>query len=375
MRLVYRSGTPGRLFTRRLDQPKAVELAGTEGALAPFFSPDGLWIGFQRDSKVNKISVDGGAVVQLADVGGFLGASWSEDGSIFLGSRKGLLRIRNAGGEPETIAAAGSGEFVAFPQILPGGIAVLFSVYPTGSDVSSIEVMTLSDRHRKTVVQAGTNPRYLTTSSETAHLIYLNKATLFAIPFDAFSHDGKWLVYHQHEGGSTTMWRLAIDASDAEHPKAGAPQAFLQESVNQEYAAFSPDGRWIAYKARDGGREDVYVRPYPGPGGKWLVSSAGSGTSPVWSSTGHELFYLGSDGRIQVADYTVQGDSFAVGKPRSWSPAQLSIGASQFDVMPDGKRILMALGDVAGQGDRSNTHVTLLLNFFDELRRRAPAGK
>ena len=86
-RLVYASGTPSRLFMRRLDQPKATELPGTQGAAAPFFSPDGQWVGFILGAKVNKISVEGGAVVPVGSEAG-LGASWGEDGTVFLAARK-----------------------------------------------------------------------------------------------------------------------------------------------------------------------------------------------------------------------------------------------------------------------------------------------
>src|SRR5258708_6736047 len=90
--LVYTSGTLSKLFTRRLDQSKDTELPGTQGAVAPFFSADGQWIGFQTADKQNKISVEGGAVVSLGDIGPFRGASWGEDGNIFIGGQKGLLR-------------------------------------------------------------------------------------------------------------------------------------------------------------------------------------------------------------------------------------------------------------------------------------------
>jgi serine/threonine-protein kinase len=76
--------TPRKLFTRRLDQPKATELPGTQGATAPFFSPDGQWVGFAAAGKVNKISVEGGAVVPLGDNRAVAGASWGEDGSILV---------------------------------------------------------------------------------------------------------------------------------------------------------------------------------------------------------------------------------------------------------------------------------------------------
>ena len=131
-RLVYASGKPSTLFTRRLEDPKATELQGTQGAAAPFFSPDGQWIGFWANNKLSKISVGGGAIVPLRDMGDLTisGASWGEDGSIVVGEpyRTGLLRIPAGGGPPQTIAELASGELaLIFPQILPGGKAVLFS--------------------------------------------------------------------------------------------------------------------------------------------------------------------------------------------------------------------------------------------------------
>jgi len=102
MRLMYASGSPKTLFTRRLDQPKITELPGTQGAQAPFFSPDGQWVGFQTGTKLNKISVEGGAFVPPGDAGAMRGASWGEDGNIFMGvPGKGLVRIRDSGGAPE----------------------------------------------------------------------------------------------------------------------------------------------------------------------------------------------------------------------------------------------------------------------------------
>src|SRR5690348_11531557 len=84
-RIVYLASTGDgqlRLFTRRLDQTKATELPGTSGANGPFLSPDGQWVGFYSGGKFNKISVEGGAVVPLADAPGNAGASWGLDGNI-----------------------------------------------------------------------------------------------------------------------------------------------------------------------------------------------------------------------------------------------------------------------------------------------------
>src|SRR5262249_21625032 len=89
-------------------------------------------------------------------------------------------------GAPEIVAPLGNGEIaLAFPQLLPGGKAILFAVGSTlNLGTPTIEVLTLADGHRKIVARGGQSPRYLPTSSGVGHLVYVNKATLFAIPFD-----------------------------------------------------------------------------------------------------------------------------------------------------------------------------------------------
>jgi hypothetical protein len=103
-RLAFASGTPRKLFVRRLDQPNASELPSTTGARGPFFSPDGQWVGFAAGGKLIKTSVEGGSPIPLGDVNNFLGASRGEDGSIIVGGGlgKGMLRISPGGGAPET---------------------------------------------------------------------------------------------------------------------------------------------------------------------------------------------------------------------------------------------------------------------------------
>jgi serine/threonine-protein kinase len=142
--------------------------------------------------------------------------------------------------------------------------------------------------------------------------------------------------------------------------------------------AVSPDGRWIAYSSSEPGAPGLYVRPFPGPGGKWQISS--DGTLPVWSRTSRELFFENSDRRIMVVDYEATNDSLGPGKPRLWSDQQLAVnsgGYPNFDLAPDGKRFaIFPAQKPAAPEENGDVHVTFLLNFFDELRRRAPvAGK
>ena len=136
---------------------------------------------------------------------------------------------------------------------------------------------------------------------------------------------------------------------------------------------FSPDGRWIAYRSNESGSEEIYVRPYPQRSGKWLVSTGG-GLYQIWSNNGRELFYQTLDNHIMAVDYVVNGDSFIPGKPRVWSDKKLySAGiTTNWALAPDGKRFAVFLPPEVAGAETGSVHVTFLLNFFDELRRRLP---
>jgi hypothetical protein len=129
------------------------------------------------------------------------------------------------------------------------------------------------------------------------------------------------------------------------------------------------------------GKKGLWVAPFPGPGGGWLVSSRG--LDPVWSrgalGGGRELFFLGMDSHaIMAAGYTVSGDALVFSKPRVWSPHRVpelgSPPALAFDVSPDGKRFAVVLNTDGTADPKPITHLTFLLNFFDELQRRVPVA-
>jgi serine/threonine-protein kinase len=128
----------------------------------------------------------------------------------------------------------------------------------------------------------------------------------------------------------------------------------------------------------------VFVRPF-GNGkiadsGVWQISAAG-GAYPVWSRAARQLMYETSEGRIMVVDYTVEGDSFQALKPRLWTDKQigtnwggnLTFGAGRvFDLTPDGRRIIAWEPQEQPKEAKVDLHVTMVLNWFDELRRRLP---
>jgi Tol biopolymer transport system component len=118
----------------------------------------------------------------------------------------------------------------------------------------------------------------------------------------SFSPDGKLLAVSSiARGFAADIWTASIE-EDSDHPRLGKPEPFLHTpgfATEPAFAqpAFSPDGRWLAFALGETGRSEVYVKPFPGPGGRWRIS-AGGGQFPIWSPNGRELFFLGSDQRV-----------------------------------------------------------------------------
>jgi len=193
----------------------------------------------------------------------------------------------------------------------------------------------------------------------------------------SFFPDGRRLAYFASDPNTgSDLWTLSLDLSDPDHPKPGKPELFLGTPSDERFPAVSPDGHWIAYKSDESGKNEVYVRPFPGPGGKWQVSNTG-GTLPVWWRNGRELFFQNLDNRIVVTDYEGKSESYAPGKPHLWSDQQLHDldGVLNYDLAPDGKQFAILAELKSSAEEKGDVHMTFLLNFFDELHRRAPGGK
>jgi serine/threonine-protein kinase len=189
----------------------------------------------------------------------------------------------------------------------------------------------------------------------------------------SFSPDGRRLSYYQvsTEGSNADIWTVPLDLTDPDHPKPGPPEPFLRTSFNEGRGAFSPDGRWMAYESNESGTTQIYVQPFPGPGGKWQVSNMG-GRFPFWSPDRKHLFFETLDGYLMVADYTMTSDSFVPGKARRWSNVQLrgDVGGLNMALHPDGKRFVIF--PAAKSEEKGDLQAIFLLNFTDELTRRTP---
>src|SRR5262249_16444061 len=116
----------------------------------------------------------------------------------------------------------------------------------------------------------------------------------------SISPDGRRLAYHAL-GPNTALdlYTMPLDLTDPDHPKAGKPEVFLSTPAMERYPAFSPDARWIAYNSTESGTDEIYVRPFPGPGGHWQISTGG-GQFPMWSRNGRELFFENTSSQIMV---------------------------------------------------------------------------
>src|SRR5262249_7189236 len=125
-----------------------------------------------------------------------------------------------------------------------------------------------------------------------------------------------------------------------------------------------------AYQSNSSGTNEVYVRAFPDSGSQWKVSTNG-GLTPIWSRSGHELFYQSGDQEMAVS-YSVQGNTFIVEKPRVWLA---KVGGFVSDISPDSKRLLALSAADSPDATKADHQVVLLQNFVDELRRRVPAGK
>jgi Tol biopolymer transport system component/tRNA A-37 threonylcarbamoyl transferase component Bud32 len=217
--------------------------------------------------------------------------------------------------------------------------------------------------------QSGGMTMWMMPADRSAPAVRLDPAGTRQSPVSV-SPDGRYLTFDQ-KGQSTRddAWVLSLDGSIS-------TQAIAQSRFAEGSAKFSPDGKWVAYVSDESGRPEVYVQPFPGPGPKVQISSAG-GFDPVWRRTGGELFYRSDENMMAVSIDTAP--NIKVSAPRQLWKGSFTAGSgsscgmpgvtsSNYDVTPDGQRFLMVRDDDAAI---SAIRIVVVLNWAEELRARA----
>ncbi|MGO9368055.1 MAG: protein kinase domain-containing protein [Terriglobales bacterium] len=171
-------------------------------------------------------------------------------------------------------------------------------------------------------------------------------------PF-SWSLDGKYIAYESITNGHFDAWVMPMSGDHKPFP-------FLQEKYNTRYPVFSPDGKWMSFTSFESGHSQVYVVAFPKAGGKFLV---GDGLGAVWNRNGKEIVYMDDHSRMASVEVTAHGDSLELGKPKILFPTQ-SVGASQFEISPDGQRFLMIQAPV-----QDSSNLTLVVNWLQELKK------
>jgi Tol biopolymer transport system component len=304
-----------QLYVRGLGEIEAAAVPGTEGAMMPFFSPDGNWLGFASKGELRKAPISGGPTETLAAALSPTGASWGLDGTIVFAPSwsSGLFKISAGGGSPEQLTILNSSEGETShrdPQILPDGRGVLFTA--VGKHGPHIEIVSESGTRR--VLTEGSNPVYL----RTGYLVMHRAQTLLAAPLDlrtlelrgppvpildgvqprsfALGPDGT-LVYVP--AASNTRKLVWVDRQGNARPLAGDRRAF-------NHPRLSPDGKRIAVETGDG---SIWLYD-TSAGARTRLTEKPTASRPIWTPDGKRVTFAGwTDGRATLYSVPVDGSA------------------------------------------------------------------
>jgi Tol biopolymer transport system component len=305
-----------QLYLRSLDGLDSKAIAGTEEATSPFFSPDGQWIGFFALGKLKKVPVAGGAVEILCDAPGRvgMGGSWGPDNSIYFspGGISGLWRASASGGVPTEVTRLdrNHGEIShRWPQVLPGGKAVLFTVWTgPGFDEHRIDVQSLQTGERRVLVRGGTTGRYVASG----HLVYARADALMAVRMNLdrleAARDAPVLLSEQvRVGGEGANYAVSDSGQLVYVPgnvrryerqlvwmnRKGGAEAVPLPARDYSTVALSPDGLQAAIQIEEGAA-GLWIYDFPRATLTRLTSGTDSSQLPAWTPDGKRVVYRGT---------------------------------------------------------------------------------
>jgi len=276
----------------------------------------------------------------------------SPDGSRALVTRDGDIWIYDlASGRSSRVTQDGSSLMGVWA---PSGAQVAYSSAKSGN----LEAWATSS-------DGSSQPRQITTLGGQVHV-------------DSWSPDGRILTVHHHRPDATTpmsaresrsIVTLAMDRADAK------PEVFLEAKVTAEGANLSRDGRYVSYLSQESGQREIYIRPYPGPGGQVTVS-VGGGQEPVWARNG-DLFYRSVNGQRMFAVPVITAPTLKVGTSAELFQGMYYVSPTgsprpQYDVTADGQRVLMLAPSPNTNTSRPRPRMVVVQNWTEELKRLVP---
>jgi len=303
-----------QLWLRRLDSLTDQALAGTEGAILPFWSPDSRFLGFWADGKLKKIDVGAypgpGLPETLCDAG-CCGATWNRDGVIVFGSDA-LYRVSAAGGKASPLKSSGQSGRAAWPWFLPDGRHFLYTSVSSKPGESGIYVGSVESPERKQLLQDRSNAVYARTPAERGLLLFMREGNLMAQPFDATKLQltgtprsviakvryGAWFTegfYSVSEngllaylGGGLTQWTW-FDRNGKRLTAVGEPANYGR------WSSLSPDQKRLVVTRTDltTGYDDIWLIDLPRGISSRFTYEAKTGPSwfPAWSPDGKRIFF------------------------------------------------------------------------------------
>ena len=399
--LVYAANE--RLYLRAMNGLAAVELPGTEGAMGPFFSPDGQWIGFMvGPSQLKKMPVTGGTPISICatDV---TGADWGPDDTILIGGGySGILRVPAGGGKPIAVVTPASGLSCSHPQFLPGGRSFLYLRWNPGKSADYELVMRSLERDDEAIILRNAQDyRYL----KSGYLIYAQSSSgqgsdLIAAAFDPVSRkvignpvtvvknvkqssargdtyqftisDTGTLAYLPAPSDGNAGTRLAVVGRD------GKSSVLPVEARDYSDPRVSPDGRLIAVHLQ-GDQNDVWVTDLTRGTLTRLSFEAGEDETPVWSPDGLFVAWASSRSDVMRGIYRRAAD----GSGQEELLWKLDKHAHVRDWLPDGRGLVIEILDPVSNTDiwrldldgKPTANVYLQTPFNERNSRLSPDGR
>jgi serine/threonine-protein kinase len=332
-----------------------------------------------------RTSISEGAAQYDVSMNGTMIAMFGGDGAADLSD---LVRIPLTGGPEQVLIEPGA---ISGPAVSPDGGRIAYALgASTDADVWVFDVAR-GTRTRLTFNERGADWRP-TWSPDGKSIVYSSAGAmggagsrLTVKPVDGSSEekslsskgnlqvpgeitpDGSTIVFSQNVAGNWGVWKTSA-VEQTEH------EVVMDTPASEIAPRLSTDGRWLAYQSSESGRPEVYVRPYPGPGGKWQISTQ-TGTEPIWSQRGMELFYRSGDSLYSVS-VVASESSIEASRPRARIriPAGGGVTVGSYDLTPDGAAVVAARQIQRDRDVAPLRRVRVTLNWFERLRDLEPVS-